>query len=284
GALLAVVAVGAALLYAYERWGVSTPDPRNDLLAQLPAGASAVLYIDMDALRQSPFLAELYKWAPQSKVDAEYAQFLQSTGFNYESDLHRVGIAVFNHDRETMLYAVADGRFDRKKISAYASRTGAVTSRNGKEVFSLPISGSSRQITFMFLRGDRIALTNGDTLDPPRSQLVSDSDTQAWRERFRRLAGSPAFAVMRQDGAAGSLYGDQAPRALQSPQLSSLLNQLQWFTVAGKPDSDRLHVVLEGEGAAEAPARQLSEVLNGLLVLAQAGLNDPKMRQQLQPE
>jgi hypothetical protein len=28
----------------------------------------------------------------------------------------------------------------------------------------------------------------------------------------------------------------------------------------------------------------LSDVLNGLLVLAQAGLNDQKMRQQLQPE
>ncbi|MGB6682072.1 MAG: hypothetical protein WBH24_00350, partial [Candidatus Acidiferrum sp.] len=68
------------------------------------------------------------------------------------------------------------------------------------------------------------------------------------------------------------------------PQLSALINQLEWITVAGKPEADRMRVMLEGEGAPDAPMRQLSDVINGLLVLAQAGLSDPKMRQQLQPD
>ena len=282
--VLAVIVIGAIVLYAYRRWGASESSPRNDLLGQMPADASAVLYIDLDALRQSPFLAEFYKWAPQAKVDADYAQFLQSTGFNYENDLNRLSIALLNPSQDSTVYAVADGRFDRKKISAYASQTGTRENRNGREIFSVPLSGSTRRIAVTFLRNDRIALTNGSSLESPPSTPPTDSDAQAWRERFRRLAGSPVFAVVQQNGAAGAAFSAQAPRGFQSPQLSALIDHLQWITVAGKPDADRLRVVLEGEATAEAPARQLSGVLNGLLVLAQAGLSDQKMRQQLQPE
>src|SRR5208282_2354254 len=90
GAILGVIVAAAIVFYAYRRWSGSESSARNDLLAQMPANTNAVLYIDLDALRQSPFLAELYKWAPQAKVDADYSQFLQSTGFNYETDLNRV--------------------------------------------------------------------------------------------------------------------------------------------------------------------------------------------------
>jgi len=284
GIIVAIVVVGLILVFGYERWSGSGYDPRNDVLAQMPAESSAVLYIDLDALRQSPFLTELYKWAPQAKADADYAQFLQSTGFNYETDLHRVGIAFLKHDETTTLLAVAEGRFDRKKISAYASQTGTRENHGGMEIFSVPLSGSTRRITFTFLRNDRIALTNGTSLEANLSLRPVDSDAQSWRERFRRLAGSPVFAVMRQDAGAGAALSTQAPRGWRSPQLSALIDQLQWITVAGRPDADRLRVVLEGESGAAAPTRQLSDVINGLLVLAQAGLSDRKMREQLRPE
>ncbi len=284
GTILVAILVGAIALYGYRRWRASEDSTRNDLLAQMPADASAVLYIDLDALRQSPFLAEFYKWAPQTKADADYAQFLQSTGFNYESDLNRASIALLKHSQETTLFAVADGRFDQKKISAYASQTGNTENRSGREIFSVPLSGSTRRITFTFLRKDRIALTNGANLDALLSPLHADSDSLAWRERFRRLGGSPLFAVVRQDATAGSALSAQAPGGMQSPQLTALIDQLQWITFAGKPEADHLRVVLEGEGGADAPTRQLSEVINGLLVLAQAGLSDRKVRQELQPE
>lgn len=284
GTILAVILVGAIALYGYQRWRASEDSTRNALLAQMPADASAVLYIDLDALRQSPFLAELYKWAPQTKADADYSQFLQSTGFDYETDLNRSSIAFLKHGQETTLFAVVDGRFDRKKISAYASQNGTRESRNGKEIFSVPLSGSARRITFTFLRNGRIALTNGASLESLMSQQTIDADAQAWRERFRRLGGSPLFAVVRQDAAAGSALSAQAPGGMQSPQLTALIDQLQWITFAGKPEADHLRVVLEGEGSADAPTRQLSEVINGLLVLAQAGLSDRKVRKELQPE
>jgi hypothetical protein len=92
------------------------------------------------------------------------------------------------------------------------------------------------------------------------------------------------FAVVRQDAGAGAELSARTPGGLQSPQLSALVDQLQWITVAGKPEGDHLRVVVEGEGATDASTRQLSDLLNGLLMLAQAGLNDPKLRQQLQPQ
>jgi hypothetical protein len=58
---------------------------------------------------------------------------------------------------------------------------------------------------------------------------------------------------------------------------------LQWITLAGKPENDRLRVVAEGECAVETTARQLADVLNGVVILAEGGLNDAKTRRQLDP-
>ena len=52
---------------------------------------------------------------------------------------------------------------------------------------------------------------------------------------------------------------------------------------AGKPENDRLRVVAEGECVSEATVRQLVDMLNGVVLLAQAGLNDAKTREQLDP-
>ena len=284
GLLAAAVVICGSMMYAYRRWSGTGNGSRGNVLALMPADSSAVLFLDLDALRQSPFLAELYKWAPQTKADADYSQFLKSTGFNYESDLNCAGIAILNRGKESTLFAVAQGRFDRKKISAYALQTGTRANHGGREIFTVPLGTDKRQLTFTFLRNDRIALTNGTGLESFLSPPKPDSGSPAWHVRFLRLAGSPMFAVVRQDAAVGTALGAQAPGGLRSPQLSALINQLEWITVAAKPEADRLRVVLEGEGAPDAPTRQLSDVINGLLVLAQAGLSDPKMRQQLQPD
>jgi hypothetical protein len=286
GTVAAVIAAGAVVLYAYQRWGDSGSNARNDVLGQMPPDAGAVLFLDVDALRQSPFLAELYKWAPQPKADPDYSQFLQSTGFNYERDLHRVSVALLKRGRNSQLFVVADGRFDQRKIAAYLSPSGVHENQGGREILSVPLTGRAGRITFTFLRNDRIALTNGDGLEALLSAKPggANSDSEAWRERFRRLAGSPVFAVVRQDAAAGAALSAQAPGGLRSPQLSVLIDQLPWITIAGKPEADRMRIVLEGEGAADTNTRQLSDVLNGLLVLAEAGLSDQKMRRQLPPE
>jgi hypothetical protein len=259
----------------------------------MPASASTVVYADFAAFRKSPFAVEFFAWAPRPQIDADYAQFLHDTGFDYERDLDGVAIAAIKQAQDTVFLAVADGRFDRKKISAYASQAGTRETRGGREIFSVPASSSlpnseaattpatPRKISFTFLGKDRIALTDSTDLAALLSQPQAGQDAREWRERFERLAGSPLFAVIRQDAAAGSALASRAPGGFQSQQLSTLLDQLQWITIAGKPEGDRLRVVIEGESGLDTLTHQLADFLNGVLMLAQAGLNGPQVRQQL---
>ena len=289
-----VLLLGAIAFYAYHRWSSDDGSARSSALAVMPSGASTVVYADFAALRQSPFAAEFFAWAPRPQIDADYAQFLRDTGFDYERDLDRVAIAAMKRGQDTALFAVADGRFDRKKITAYASPTGTRETRGGREIFSVPVNSapsssaaapaSPQKISFTFLRKDRIALTDSADLAALLSQPQTSQDAKEWRARFERLAGSPVFAVIRQDAAPGSALASRAPGGFQSPQLSTLLDQLQWITIAGKPEGDRLRLVTEGECLLDTSARQLADFLNGVLLLAQAGLNGPQVRQQLDPQ
>jgi hypothetical protein len=281
----AVLLLAGVVFYTHQRWSGGESSARQSLLALMPANASVVLYANVAELRQTQFAAELYAWVPRpQQVDADYAQFLRDTGFDYERDLHQVAIATLKHGQDTILFAVADGRFDQKRIAAYSSQSGTPEHRNGRQIFSVAAGGAPNKISFTFLRKDRIAVTDDANLAALLSESPPREDAKEWRQRFERLAGSPVFAVIRQDAATGSALASRAPGGLQSPQLSALLDQLQWITLAGKPEGDRLRVVTEGECTLDATARQLSDLLNGVLVLAQAGLNGPKTRQQLDPQ
>jgi hypothetical protein len=280
GAIVLLVAIFLA-----EHYWSGANSPRESALATLPADAAVVLYADAADLRQSPFLEQLYQWAPRpQRIDADYAQFLRDTSFDYERDLDRLAIAVIKRGQDTTFFAVADGRFDRRKINAYTSQFGTHESRGGREIFTVPVTGSPRKISFAFTRQNRIALTNNGDLPALLSQPMKGVDEKQWRARFDRLAGSPLFAVIRQDAAPGAALAQRAPGGLQSPQLAALLDQLLWITIAGKPEGDRLRVVTEGECPADQTARELSDFLNGALILAQAGLNGPQVRQQLDPQ
>ncbi len=272
-----------ALLDAYWRWHDAGVRTRDAVLSAMPPDASAVLFADLAELRSAPFATQFYNWIPKSQADAEYAQFLRETGFDYERDLDRVAIAVIKDEKESKLFAVAEGRFDRKKIGAYASRSETRETRGGREILSVPLSDSARKISFTFLSKEEVALTDAGDLAAFLAPLPNSTDARQWRERFTREAGSPVFAVIRQDAAAGSALASRTPGGFQSPQLSALLDQLQWITLAGKPQDNALRIVAEGECTSEQTARQLADLLNGVLVLAQAGLSGPKTRQQLDP-
>ncbi len=283
GLVAAALLLGAAAFYGYQRRNAQSSSARGNALAMMPADASAVLFADFAGLRTAPFMAQLFAWAPKPQADPDYAQFLKETGFDYERDLDRIAIAFVKHAQDSTLFAVADGKFDRQKISDYALKTGSVAKSGAREIFSVPVADSKKKIAFTFLRNDRIALTDSADLSGTLSAKKRNEDSAEWHSRFERLAGSPVFAIIRQDAAAGAALAAQAPGGLRSPQLSTLLDQLQWITLAGKPQNDRIRVVAEGECNAQAATRQLADLLQGVLVLAEAGLNDSKTRQQLDP-
>ena len=282
-ALLGLVVLSVAALYAFHRYGSHNPPSRGDLLAMMPTDANAVLFVDVAELRNAPFVAQLFAWAPQPEPDEDYNQFLKDTGFHYERDLDHLVIAFEKIGQDSGVFGVAEGRFDRQKILAVAAKSGSRERRGGYEIFTIPENGGAKRILFTFLGNGRIVLTDhGDLAQTLNAKKRSD-DSADWRARFERLAGSPVFAVIRQDASPGEALSSQAPGGLRSPELSSMLDQLQWITVAGKPENDHLRIVAEGECTSEETTRQLADVLKGVLVLAEAGLNEAKTRQQLDP-
>jgi hypothetical protein len=279
-----LLAGGLALLDAFVLRHDSTVSGRDAVLSAMPSEASAVVFADVAELRSAPFVTALNNWFPKTQADAEYADFLRQTGFDYERDLDRTAIAVIKGEKENSLFVIAQGSFDRKKIEAYVARTGTRENRDGREIFSVSLGDGARKISFAFLANGRIALTDAGDLTPFLRPVSNGADAHEWRERFTRLAGSPIFAVVRQDAAAGSALASQTPGGFQSPQLSTLLNQLQWITLAGKPQEDGLRIVAEGECPNEQASRQLSDLLSGVLLMAEAGLNGPETRRGLDPQ
>jgi hypothetical protein len=272
-----------AVLDAYLRRHDAGPASHDVVLSAMPPEASAVVFADLTELRRAPFAAEFYNWIPKSQADAAYTKFLSETGFDYERDLDRVAVAFIHAQNESKVFAVGEGRFDRKKIETYAAQSGRRENHGGREIFSVPLGDGTRKISFTFLSKDTIALTDAGDLIVLLRPVPNSADVRDWREHFTRVAGSPVFAVIRQDAEAGSALALRTSGGFQSPQLSALLNQLQWITLAGKPQEGAMRIVAEGECASEQTTRQLSDLLSGLLVLAQAGLNGPQTRRGLDP-
>lgn len=277
-----ILLLGVVAAFGYWKWIVPPASSREEMLALMPADADAVLFIDLNELRKAPFVAQLYPWAPTPQTDADYLQFVEESGFDYERDLAGVAVAVKKRGQDSVLFAIADGKFDRQKLTSFALKDGSVAKTSGREVLSVPKSGAAKRVSFAFLNNHRIAVTNDLNLAALVDAKIKPENAAEWRQRFERLSGSPIFAVIRQDASLGASLSAHAPGGLRSPQLSTLLDQLQWITLAGKPDADHLRVVAEGE-TSEANVRQLADLLNGVLILAEGGLNDAKTRQQLDP-
>jgi hypothetical protein len=274
---LTVAGPAIALLLIYFPSG-DRDSARAGLLRFVAADATSVVFADLDQLRNSPFLATFYSWAPHTAVDSDYTQFVADTGFNYEGDLAQVFIAVSNHGAASNTLVLAEGKFDRKRIEGYLTRSSAPTQQGNLKVFRIHAWIRDKPIFFSFLSDRRIAIADSENLEALLSAAKKESAHAEWQTRFDRLAGSPLFLVIRQDPTVHTVL------AGQSPQLATLIDQLPWITLAGKPNGNLLQVVIEGESPSDPASSQLRDFLQGIQLLAQTGLNDPKLRQQMNPE
>lgn len=287
-ALATTIALVAVSLLAYLAWLRPAIPGRNALLDLMPGDARAVLFMDLADLRKEPFFADLLAWAPKPDADQEYRQFVRDTGFDYEKDLDRVAVAFKQEGAQRIFFAVGDGHFDTKKIKAYAAKNGMLQDSGSTEIFSLSIAGSSGRLSFTFLGKGRLAFTNTHDFGPWLNGAKAVTDAE-WRERFARVAGSPVFAVIRGEdlkdafgsGAASQDFARRATGGISSPQLSSLLAQLQWLTLAAKPENNKLRVAVDAESPEDKNAQQLTDLLNGVVLLARAGLSNATSPQPL---
>jgi hypothetical protein len=273
--------------------GVPISGPPPNILSQLPADAPVVAYMDAASLRtlqNSPLAAALGLASPGPQADRDYATFVRDTGFDYTRDLDHAAIAVWpasfgtpdNVLGEDRVLAIADGRFDQQKISAYALRTGKEIPHGSQPVYEVP---GNPPVSLTFLSPTRIALAGGRNatellarVNPNASS--STSRGPAMQSRIQRVAGAPMFAVARTDRLPPSLYANFH----NAPQLEQIARSVQAMTLAGQPDRDNLKITLDAECDSLKNAVQLAFLLETGKMAGSMALSDPHTRRQMTKE
>ena len=258
----------------------STAAAAPSLVEQLPAGASAVVFVDVAALRASSFANELAALAPTSAQDPDYTEFVRATGFDYSRDLDRVAVALWPQSAPTSVFAIAQGRFNQAKIRRYALRTGHSIEYMGARIYEVREGNSPRSIRFTFFPPDEIWLADGPALSQALiAQNANRLDPQM-SARVARVSAAPIYAVARTQ----DLPRDLGIDVSKSAQLARLLRSVHAITAAGRPAADNLKVSASAECDSALNALELSTTLQGLLWMGRAALADPNTRQQIGPQ
>jgi len=265
----------------------SAPSAPPDVLSLLPPGAPVIAFGDVAALRSSPFAADLDALGPPPEEEKDYRDFVRETGFDYSRDLDRFAVDVWidtahplpDGSPRVSLIAIADGRFDRAKISAYALRAGKISKHGDNDVYDVPSGIPGEKISFAFLSPTRIVLAQSQTLDTVLAKTGNASLDAATRDRIARVSGATFFAVAKTD----DLPKIIAIPGVQSGQLNRILKSIQGLTFAGHPDGNKLAVAAEADCDSMIDALELSKLLDMLRWLGRAALADPRTRAQMRP-
>jgi len=200
--LAALVVVGVAVwLGFYEHARRSAASPVG-MLQRLPPQDAMVLFIDFDTLRRGGVLKLFSSKAPE---EPDYQTFVRATGFDYRTDLDLVAASIGN-DAE---YFVVKGRFDWKKLRAYAEAQGGTCDRT-----TCRMSGSKpeHRISFLLLQSNLLALAVGpDTsavsrlvdrmsgvvqpLEPPQDPVWLSIPAESLKTAGQLPAGPRLFAA-----------------------------------------------------------------------------------------
>jgi hypothetical protein len=260
----------------------SSADQANvpDLIQQLPAGAPAIVFVDVAALRASSFANELASLAPTSAQDPAYTEFIRATGFDYSRDLDRAAVALWPKTSSTSVLALAQGRFDQAKIESYALRFGRLVKIRGQKIYEVREENSPRLIRFTFLASGEIALADGPALSQVLGAQNSHRLDPEMSARVARVSGAPVYAVARTQ----DLPADLGIDASHSAQLARLLRSVHAITAAARPAAADLKVSASAECDSTLDAFQLSTALQGLLWMGRAALADSKTQQQIGPQ
>ena len=261
----------------------ANPGAAPSVLSELPADAPALAYIDVAALRKlqgSPLAAVLGLAGASPASDRDYANFVRATGFDYTRDLDKAAIAFWPAGRIgsagifDRAVAIADGRFDRAKIEAYALRTGRVIARGSESIYVVP---GNPPDAFEFLSPTRIMLASGKdpvSLLGPFQSRPRDPVTQALIDR---VSAASLFAVARTDNLPSTFYS-----VFHSyPQLEGLARNIQGLTLAGQPKASDLQLTLDAQCDSMTHAIEVSTMLDGLRMLGSMALSDPKTRREM---
>jgi hypothetical protein len=282
-ALAAIPVAALALWYAPQMRHQARADSLPNLLELAPADSTVIAYADLATLRNSPLVQHLASMAQPTSVDKDYADFMRSTGFDYQRDLDRM-IFASRPAPSTQTLVFAEGRFDHARIEQYALRSGNLENQNGHPVYVMPSGAAGKHVSIAFLADNRIDLSDGGDLSivfAPHSESQLDP---MLRERVSRVAGSPLFAVAKTppSPAANSSGPGQAPAP--AVPMSAPFASLRWVNFAARPDGSAVLLSVEGECSDPEAAQKIATSLEFVRGMVHGGLADPKSRGQMKPE
>jgi hypothetical protein len=279
--LLSFLLLIAAFSYWLRDRAVPPPEVEiPELFSAAPRDAASLFYLDLVELRRSPLVAQLLALVPAPREDPEYRDFVNATGFDYSRDLDRIIVALRSPGPDASVTAVAEGRFNQEKISAYALRFGRSAKQHGWEVYVVPAGRSGQTVSFAFTASNRIVLTNSSVLAVEPSRQSPGGLPLDQRELLLRAAGAAIIAVAKIDSAQEnfSFFG------FRSRELAKLLRNFRSITLAARPDRKLLKVSVEGVCAAPADAHKVGQDMEGLRLLGRVLLADPQTSRRLSPQ
>lgn len=302
--ILAFLLLAAASYFLLVRSPAENSGPVPDLVALAPREAEWIAFLDLVAWRSSPMLEQLRKLAPAVQEDPEYRSFVNETGFDYVRDLDRAVLALLPvpstgapMSGSYQPLAIAEGRFHRDRITTRALRNGSRENHQGQEVLVVREPSAQRasgpaagHVLVTFLTANRIALAdageNAGSAARARSLILevarpqSSASLSPLAQRVARVSGAPFFLVGQT--AALQQFNQVLKRAGPlAAQAAELLSNIDWLTVAARPEQDRIRVSILSECKSAWQATQLGLLLDGLLVLARSAMRDPQTRKGL---
>jgi len=254
----------------------------------LPASAHSLVGIDVKLFTGSPFYRKYARSGGPSRPDA-FAKLEEETGINPERDLDSIVIADLGGKGAKVVWV--KGRFDHYKLGrAIETQKSGVSWTKGPgdvTVYQFALGGPDGAAALAFLDDDTLVMGSAraveDTLDNRAQGRAALRSNTALSELLTRVKpGSTFWMVGDQSLLARMPTSLPAPSGAGhegAPSGSLTLPTLRALVVTGDLDPE-VALVITGEAADEAGAKNLGDVVRGLLAFASLQANQkPELRE-----
>ncbi len=200
-------------------------DQMKQELAILPAGAAGVGFVNIEAVKASPFTSDFKEsWYKKPYHDKDYQEFLDSTGLDIEKDVDKIFVSFMPSATEEKPegVVVVYGTFDPQRIVDYVSRKDDKHEISSESYNDFTIyKAGKKEINFCF---------------PDNSHFVFGSEMLV-----RKLLDN---------------FANKSAKPEVDPQLLKRVNALAykndaWFTLNTQPFMDRIFSKMEGHPQAQ---------------------------------
>jgi len=279
--VLAVLFVVAMITVVVQLRKAAPPEA-----ARLLPGADAFVYVNLQWARRATLLTGL----PQVKRTAEYQQFIDETGVDFERDLEQAAFAVHypvnglstktsgnsSFAQPSPRYSeVLMGRLDASRLRNYFRRISrSIDTEQGVEIFNIPVE--DHVLRAAILGPDTVALSNNDDPQVIRGIVIRSHKRASpfggpsfLRTYYRRVPfASMAWAIAKVDPTmSANLDAGHEAGLPELPVNPATLLQSPAVVVASARLIRAVHLRAETFTANPDEAHTLTEKLGGVLTL-----------------